>query len=128
MLFTGSPCPVAMSEGHLEHFRSERARMNKKILDEDHLGVKRFFNLDSNAYRDGPLDKTTKEYMGLVASLVLRCDDCVAYHLDTLATECGAKREELMDALNVGLVVGGSITIPHIRRAWDLVQELLPKE
>ncbi len=120
--------PGMMTQDRLEAFRSERERTNKQILDEGHLGVKRFFNLDSGAYRDGALDRTTKEYMGLVASLVLRCDDCVAYHLDTLATECGASRAELMDALNVGLVVGGSITIPHIRRAWDLVGELLPED
>ncbi len=112
----------------LEAFRAERERTNKQILDEGHLGVKRFFNLDSGAYREGALDKTTKEYMGLVASLVLRCDDCVAYHIDTLVSECGASRDELMDGLNVGLVVGGSITIPHLRRAWDLVEEMLPAD
>jgi len=108
----------------LATFRSERERSNEAILAEDHLGVKRFWNLDSNAYRDGALDGRTKEWCGLVASCVLRCDDCIAYHLDQLVTQFDASREEVMDALNVALVVGGSIFIPHMRTAWDVAEQL----
>lgn len=114
------------SHGHmdLEEFRQAREAANEAILDEDHRGVKRFFNLDTRAYEDGALDATTKEWMGLVASCVLRCDDCIAYHLDVLVSEHGATPEEVMDGLNVALVVGGSIFIPHLRTAWDLAQQL----
>ncbi len=116
-----------MSHDHgmdLEAVRSERERMNDQILDEDHLGVKRFFNLDTRAYDDGALDTRTKEFCGLVASCVLRCNDCIAYHLDRLIAEEDATREEVMDALNVALVVGGSIFIPHMRTAWDIAEQL----
>lgn len=108
----------------LHAFRQAREEANEAILDEDHLGVKRFFNLDTRAYEDGALDARTKEWMGLAASAVLRCDDCIAYHLDQLVTEHGATPEEVMDGLNVALVVGGSIFIPHLRTAWDLAEQL----
>lgn len=108
----------------LEKFRSFRAEMNERILSSGHLGLKRFFALDERAYDDGALDSRTKELLGLVASLVLRCDDCVAYHLER-CTELGLSREELLEALNVGLVVGGSIVIPHLRRAFALLEALL---
>lgn len=109
----------------LNAFRDEREKMNKKILDEGHLGVKRFFNLDTNTYKDGELPGKTKELLGLVASAVLRCNDCIDYHLEQCA-ETGWTRAELIDALNVALVVGGSIVIPHFRHAvatLDILQE-----
>lgn len=90
--------------------------MNEKILNEGHLGVKRFFNLDTNTYKDGELPGKTKELLGLVASAVLRCNDCIDYHLEQSA-ESGWSRAEIVDALNVALVVGGSIVIPHFRHA-----------
>ncbi len=90
--------------------------MNERIFALNHLGINRFFSLDSQCYRDGGLDAKTKELLGLVASLVLRCDDCVDYHI-VQCIDSGFADDELHDALNVGLVVGGSIVIPHLRRA-----------
>ena len=107
-------------ESRLEEFRSYRERMNEKILGIDHLGIKRFFNLDTAACRDGALDSKIKELLGLVASAVLRCDDCIDYHL-LKCSEAGWKNEELHDALNVALVVGGSIFIPHFRHAVETI-------
>ena len=106
----------------LDRFDAHRARMNARILEADgaHLGVKRFFNLDSAAYRDGALDGRTKELLGLVASAVLRCNDCIDYHLGQCA-QAGFSDDEIMDALNVALVVGGSIVIPHLRHAVETV-------
>ncbi|HEY0969526.1 MAG TPA: carboxymuconolactone decarboxylase family protein [Gemmatimonadales bacterium] len=100
----------------LAEFRAFRERMNGEILAENNLVINRFFNLDGRAYEAGALDVKSKELMGLVASLVLRCDDCVTYHL-TRCREEGVSRPELFEALSVGLVVGGSIVIPHLRRA-----------
>jgi AhpD family alkylhydroperoxidase len=107
----------------MEQFRAYRERMNERIMAADHLGIKRFFNLDSAAYRDGALDGRTKELLGLVASAVLRCNDCIDYHLDQ-CVEVGWSDEELHDALNVALVVGGSIVIPHLRHAFDTIDQL----
>ncbi len=107
----------------LEEFRSYRERMNEKILGSGNLGIRRFFRLDGAAYEPGALDARTKEMLGLVASLVLRCDDCVSYHLVRCREE-GVRDEELFEAFEVGLVVGGSIVIPHLRRAVDLLEEL----
>jgi AhpD family alkylhydroperoxidase len=107
----------------IHEFNEFRQRMNEKILDADHLGIKRFFNLDTRAYDDGALPQRTKELIGLVASLVLRCDDCVTYHLGQ-CIGLGISDAELHDALNVGLVVGGSIVIPHLRRAFARIEEL----
>ncbi|HYE57515.1 MAG TPA: carboxymuconolactone decarboxylase family protein [Rhodothermales bacterium] len=113
-----------MPETRLDRFDEYRARMNRRILDEGtHVGVKRFFALDSAAYREGALDGRTKELLGLVASLVLRCNDCVDYHLGQ-CVGAGFTDEELMDALNVGLVVGGSIVIPHLRHAVETIDLL----
>lgn len=109
--------------GSLAEFREFRERMNAEILDEGNLVVNRFFNLDSRAYESGALDVKTKELLGLVASLVLRCDDCITYHVVRCREE-GVNRAELFDALGVGLVVGGSITIPHLRRAVSRWSEL----
>ncbi|NDJ78931.1 MAG: carboxymuconolactone decarboxylase family protein [Chloroflexi bacterium] len=108
----------------LERFQNERLRQNARILDAGHRGINRFFNLDDAAYHDGALDARTKELLGLVASLVLRCDDCVDYHLIQCA-KLGLTEEELVEALNVGLVVGGSIVIPHLRHAFDTIDVLL---
>lgn len=101
--------------------------MNEKLLDSGHLGIKRFFALDTQAYEDGALDKKTKELMGLVASAVLRCDDCITYHIKQCVA-IGVRREEFLDTFNVALVVGGSITIPHLRRAIERVDELLEQQ
>ena len=111
---------------NIDEFRSERERLNALVLGADHLGIKRFFNLDTNAYRDAALAGRTKELLGLVASLVLRCNDCVDYHLDR-CVEAGFSDEELHDAMNVGLVVGGSIVIPHLRHAFDSLAQLRAK-
>ncbi|MFU8860827.1 MAG: carboxymuconolactone decarboxylase family protein [Cyclonatronaceae bacterium] len=100
----------------LDEFRRNRKAMNEKIMELDHLGVKRFFNLDTNTYRDGALSARNKELLGLVASAVLRCNDCIDYHLEQCAA-AGWTRDEIVDALNVALVVGGSIVIPHMRHA-----------
>lgn len=107
----------------LQEFREFRERMNERILSHGNLEINRFFALDDRVYEDGALDARTKELMGLVASLVLRCDDCVTYHL-TRCREEGLSEEELFEALSVGLVVGGSIVVPHLRRAVDLLDEL----
>lgn len=112
---------------HLEAFRVYRQRMNEKILGSDHLGIRRFFNLDGRAYEDGALDARTKELLGLVASTVLRCNDCIDYHL-IQCVEIGLTNAELHDALNVALVVGGSITIPHLRHAFDTLEQLRQTE
>ncbi len=112
----------------LEAFQAYRTRMNARILEEkNHLGIKRFFNLDEAAYRDGALDRRTKELLGLVASMVLRCNDCVDYHLDQCVRE-GVTDAELDDAMNVALVVGGSIVIPHLRHAVETVDLLRERE
>jgi len=102
----------------LEEFRVFRERMNAEILAENNLVINRFFALDTRTYEPGALDVRTKELLGLVASLVLRCDDCVTYHLVRCAEE-GLKRDEIFEACSVGLIVGGSIVIPHLRRAVD---------
>lgn len=105
-------------DNRLNEFRSYRSRMNDRIAEIDHLGIKRFFNLDGRAYADGALDAKTKELLGLVASLVLRCNDCIDYHV-LQCVEAGWQDEELYDAFNVGLIVGGSIVIPHLRHAVE---------
>jgi AhpD family alkylhydroperoxidase len=107
----------------LEEFRSYRQRMNDRIVESEHLGIKRFFNLDTAAYRDGALDGKTKELLGLAASAVLRCNDCIDYHLDQCVA-VGWTNDELYDALNVALVAGGSIVIPHLRHAFDTIDQL----
>ena len=111
-----------MSE-RLEEFRRFRERMNDRILDSGNLEIKRFFALDSRAYEPGALPAKTKELMGLVGSLVLRCDDCVTYHVLRCREE-GVTRPEFLEAFNVALVVGGSITIPHLRRAVATLDEV----
>jgi AhpD family alkylhydroperoxidase len=107
----------------LAEFREYRQRMNDRIFQIDHLGIKRFFNLDTAAYHDGVLDGKTKELLGLVASAVLRCNDCIDYHL-IQCVEAGWTDVELHDALNVALIVGGSIVIPHLRHAVETIDLL----
>ena len=114
------------NQNRLDAFREKRAEMNDKIFDLDHLGIKRFFNLDNNTYKEGTLPAKTKELLGLVASAVLRCNDCIDYHLEQCA-KAGSTKEEIVDAMNVALVVGGSIVIPHLRHAVETI-ELLEKE
>ena len=109
--------------GDLEAFRHFREQMNAAILAADNLTIKRFFALDERAYADGALPARTKELLGLVASLVLRCDDCITYHLVRCREE-GVSDPELFDAFGVALVVGGSIVIPHLRRAVARLEEL----
>jgi len=105
-------------ENRLDDFEDYRKKMNERILQIDHLGIKRFFNLDTVAYNDAALDGKTKELLGLTASMVLRCNDCIDYHILT-CVEAGWSDAEIYDAFNVALVVGGSIVIPHLRHAVE---------
>lgn len=111
----------------LEQFRAFRERMNERILARGTLTTRRFFNLDTRCYEDGVLPTRTKEMLGLVASLVLRCDDCISYHI-VRCLETGVTEDELMEVFDVGLIVGGSIVIPHLRRAHALLDELRPPQ
>ena len=114
-----------MSE-KVQKLKDERERLNELILARDNINIKRFFGIDTAVYKDGALDAKTKELLGMVASLVLRCDDCIAYHV-IQANLNGLKDAEFDEVMSIGLVVGGSITIPHIRRAVDLWEELKVK-
>ena len=108
----------------VDEFNSYRAKMNDKILSENNKVLKRIFNLDTNAFSEGgALDKKTKELLGLVASTVLRCDDCVKYHLEASYKE-GISREEVMETLSIGTLIGGTIVIPHLRRAFEYWEAL----
>jgi len=107
----------------IDEFRTEREELNELTLDRANLEIKRFFSLDSQTYREGALPVQTKELLGLVASMVLRCDDCIFYHLDRCHEE-RVSTDELQDAFSVALVVGGSIVIPHLRRAVKAWEEL----
>jgi AhpD family alkylhydroperoxidase len=112
-----------MSRDRVSDFSAFRQRMNERILSQDNQVVRRFFALDTQTYRDGALPGKTKEMLGLVSSLVLRCDDCISYHV----AECrnaGVTRDEFFEIFSVGLVVGGSIVIPHLRRAVDFLDRL----
>ena len=111
-----------MSE-RLKQFREYREKMNERILAAKNLPINRFFTLDGRAYEDGALDARTKELAGLSASMVLRCDDCIAYHV-IRCKELGVTNEQLFEIFNVGLIVGGSIVIPHLRRAVELLDEI----
>lgn len=114
-----------MPEGHgtLAEFRHFREKMNQAILNAGNLTIQRFFALDTRTYEAGALDVKTKELLGLVASMVLRCDDCITYHLVRCREE-GVAHDELFEAFSVALVVGGSIVIPHLRRAVARLEEL----
>lgn len=109
----------------LEEFRDYRAKMNERLLGADNLVIKRLFNLDTNTYAEGALNSRTKEMLGLVASMVLRCDDCIKYHLEK-CFEQKVSTPEMLEIFSVANIVGGTIVIPHTRRAieyWDLLQE-----
>jgi AhpD family alkylhydroperoxidase len=112
-----------VSDDRLAEFTAFRQRMNERILAEDNQVVRRFFALDTQTYKAGALDAKTKEMLGLVASLVLRCDDCISYHV-AQCKEAGVERDAFFEVFSVGLVVGGSIVIPHLRRAVDLLDQL----
>lgn len=111
------------ADDRVKQFTEFRQRMNKRILDEPNQVVRRFFALDTQTYQPGALDVKTKELMGLTASMVLRCDDCISYHV-AQCKDAGVTREEMFEAFSVGLVVGGSIVIPHLRRAVDFLDRL----
>lgn len=101
-----------------------RAEMNDKILNSGFRDYKKFFALDNKAYINGALPAKTKELMGLVASMVLRCNDCIFYHIDRSIQE-GATKEELHESFNIALIVGGSIVIPHLRYAFDIMDDII---
>ncbi|MCC9135680.1 carboxymuconolactone decarboxylase family protein [Pontibacter silvestris] len=107
----------------VEEFNDYRMRMNERIMSYDNKVIKRFFNLDTNTYMEGALDVKTKEMLGLVASMVLRCDDCIKYHVGK-CYEQGIKDEEIMEVFSIANLVGGSIVIPHFRRAVEYWEEL----
>ncbi len=112
-----------MSGDWRKEFDEERGRLNETVLSSDHMGIKRFFALDTQAYSAGALDSMTKELMGLASSMVLRCDDCINYHIARCFEE-GVTKEQFYEAFNVALIVGGSIVIPHLRRAAARMEEL----
>ena len=114
---------VAEKSALARHFLDTRTRLNENVLKADNLLVKRFYNLDHNTYLEGAVPAKYKELMGLAASGVLRCDDCITYHV-VQAFRLGVSRAEQEESLNVALVVGGSIVIPHLRRAYELLAEL----
>ncbi|MCF8228946.1 MAG: carboxymuconolactone decarboxylase family protein [Bacteroidales bacterium] len=107
----------------LKEYNAYREKMNEKILEGNNKVLKRFFNLDTNTYLDGALDASVKEMLGLVASMVLRCDDCIRYHLQK-CHEHGLSKEQLFEVFSVANIVGGSIVIPHTRRALEFWEEL----
>ena len=107
----------------VEDFNEYRSKMNGKLLADNNKIVKRIFNLDTNAYAEGALDVRTKELLGLVASTVLRCDDCVKYHLET-SYKLGITKEEMMEAMGIATLVGGTIVIPHLRKAYEFWEAL----
>ncbi len=114
-----------MPKNKVQKFNDYRSEMNDKILSNDNKVIKRIFNLDTNAFKKGHLPIKTKELMGLVASAVLRCDDCIAYHLETCYKE-GVSKEEIMETLSIATLIGGTIVIPHLRKAyefWEVLEE-----
>jgi len=108
----------------VKEFNEFRTRMNERILAEDNRVIKRVFSVDSLTYQEGALPKKTKELLGLSTSMVLRCDDCVSYHIGQ-CLESGCSKDEIVEAMSVALVVGGTIVIPHMRRAIDFLDEML---
>lgn len=107
----------------VQEFNDYRQKMNDKLLSNDNKVIKRIFNLDTNAFKEGHLPTKTKELLGLVASAVLRCDDCVQYHLET-AYKNGVTKEEMMETMSIATLVGGTIVIPHLRRAYEYWESL----
>ncbi|MBT3207770.1 MAG: carboxymuconolactone decarboxylase family protein [Bacteroidetes bacterium] len=114
-----------MSE-KIKEFREYRMKMNDKLLSGDNKVIKRLFNLDTNTYSEGALSSKTKEMLGLVSSMVLRCDDCIKYHLEQCYI-AGLTTEELFEIFSVANIVGGTIVIPHTRRALEFWEELNEK-
>lgn len=108
-------------------FWQQRKELNEKIFEANNLEIKRFFNLDTNVYKKGALNTKTKEMLGLASSMVLRCDDCIRYHIDRCFEE-GVSKEEFYELFSVALVVGGSIVIPHLRRAAKRLEDLFEDE
>ncbi|WP_418511931.1 carboxymuconolactone decarboxylase family protein [Corallibacter sp.] len=102
----------------VNEFNAYRSKMNEEILGDNNKVIKRIFNLDTNAFQAGALDVKTKELLGLVASVVLRCDDCIKYHIGR-SYEAGLNREQILEALSIATLVGGTIVIPHLRRAYE---------
>ena len=107
----------------VETFNAYRSKMNDKLLADNNKVIKRIFNLDTNAYAEGTLDIKTKELLGLVASTVLRCDDCVKYHLES-SYKVGLTKDQVFEALSIATLVGGTIVIPHLRRAYEFWEAL----
>ena len=112
-----------MPSNKVQNFNAYRSEMNAKILDGDHKIVKRIFNLDTNAYKNSYLPVKIKGLLGLVASAVLRCDDCITYHLETCFKE-GVTKEEMMEAMSIATLVGGTIVVPHLRKAYEFWEAL----
>jgi AhpD family alkylhydroperoxidase len=109
----------------IEEFNSYRSEMNERIMASDNKVIKRFFNLDTNTYSEGAVNVKTKEMIGLACSMVLRCDDCIKYHLGK-SYEAGLTKEEIFEVFSIATVIGGSIVIPHLRRAveyWELLEK-----
>ena len=114
----------------VKEFNDYRSKMNDKILADNNKVIKRIFNLDTNAFAPGALDVKTKELLGLTASMVLRCDDCVKYHLQS-CHEIGLTKQEIVEALSISNLIGGTIVIPHLRRAyefWDALEQQSKKD
>ncbi len=107
----------------VKEFNDYRSKMNEKLMADNNKIVKRIFNLDTNAYAAGALDVKTKELLGLVASTVLRCDDCIKYHLETAHKE-GVTKEEMMETMGIATLIGGTIVVPHLRRAYEFWEAL----
>lgn len=112
-----------MTKNKVQEFNDYRSKMNDKLAKSDNKVIKRIFNLDTNAFKEGHLPVKTKELLGLVASTVLRCDDCIAYHLETCYKE-GVSKEEVLETLSIATLVGGTIVIPHLRRAYEFWEAL----
>jgi AhpD family alkylhydroperoxidase len=106
----------------IQEFNDYRAKMNERIFEQDNLVIKRFFNLDTNAYATGALNVKTKEMLGLACSMVLRCDDCIKYHIGKCKEE-GLSKAEFFEVFSIALLIGGSIVIPHLRRAVEYLEE-----
>lgn len=111
----------------VDEFNLYRTEMTGKLLKEKNKVLKRIFNLDTNAFTDGALDKRTKEMLGLIASLVLRCDDCINYHLESCFKE-GVTKDQIVEILSIGTLIGGTIVIPYLRRAYEYWEVLENKE
>ena len=107
----------------VKEFNDYRERMNEKILEENNTVLKRLFNLDTNAFSEGALDSTTKELIGLSSSMVLRCDDCIKYHLGK-CHELGVSTKQIFEVFSIANIIGGTIVIPHLRRAVEFWQAL----